>query len=286
MRVAVWQFDVARGEVAANLASVGRGLEQAAREDVELLLLPEMWPTSFLSGWGGGDPAEALGPAVEASAQALEQAGRRAGQLGIALAGSCFAPDPEGGLPRNRFSLWSDGSPRLAYDKVHLFKATAEHLAFSAGDRPPSAFDLPMRAGGSVRVSGLVCYDLRFAPVVEAARAEGAELLLVPSQWPGSRTSHFESLLSGRAVEAQAWVLGANRTGVENFSPRRPPLRFPGNSRLVAPDGVVRAVGRGDEAEQLVVGELDVELSRELRREVRVFEDRREALYPQWRRDS
>jgi omega-amidase len=286
MRVAVWQFDVARGDVAANLACVRRGLEQAAEAGVELLLLPEMWPTSFLSGWGREDPLEALRPAIEASVEAVVQAGRRAAELGLALAGSAFAPDPSGGLPRNRFSLWYDGAPRLAYDKVHLFTATAEHLAFSAGDQPPSTWELPMRAGGAIRLSGLICYDLRFAPVVEAARSEGAELLLVPAQWPSPRTSHFEALLCGRAVETQAWVLGANRTGVENFAPRRAPLRFPGNSRLIAPDGVVRAAGGQDVGEELVVGELDVELSRELRRGVRVFEDRREELYARWRSDS
>ena len=56
MRVAAFQFDVRRGEVAHNLARVEEGLREAAEREVALVLLPEMWATSFVSdaddeGW-------------------------------------------------------------------------------------------------------------------------------------------------------------------------------------------------------------------------------------------
>ena len=282
MRVAAWQFDVTKGDVSANRAAAERGLEAAARGGVELLLLPEMWPTSFLSSFGEADPAASLAPAVEDSLEAVAEVGERAAALGLCVAGSAYAPGPEGALPFNRFAVWSGGAEVLRYDKTHLFTLTAEHLAFSAGDAPPQAVTLEGRDGLAIRVAGCVCYDLRFAPVVEAAVADGAELLLVPAQWPDARSSHFEGLVTGRAVEAQAFVLGGNRTGREPLGRRREPLRFGGNSLLVGPDGVRRsAPGAGREA--LVVGEIDVGEVRELRAQVRVRDDRRDDLYRRWR---
>jgi predicted amidohydrolase len=57
MRVAAFQFDVRRGDVGANLAAVERGLRAAVDGGIELVVLPEMWPTSFVAG---GEPAEWL----------------------------------------------------------------------------------------------------------------------------------------------------------------------------------------------------------------------------------
>lgn len=283
MRVAAWMFDVCKGDVGANREAALRGLEAAGKAGAELVLLPEMWPTSFLASLGDADPAATLAPHVAASLEVVEEIGARAGELGLAVAGSAYAPAGDGRLPFNRFGLWSEGRELLGYDKVHLFTLTAEHLAFTAGDRPPGAVELIGHSGASIRVAGLVCYDLRFAPVIEAARAAGAELLLVPAQWPTSRSAHFESLLAGRATESQAFVLGGNRVGEESLGRRRTPLRFEGNARLVGPDGNVRAAGDG-RGEALVVGEVDPDEVREVRRQVRVVDDRREALYADWPR--
>ncbi|MEO0649560.1 MAG: nitrilase-related carbon-nitrogen hydrolase [Planctomycetota bacterium] len=281
MRVGAWQFDVVRGDVRGNRAAAERGLEAAAREGVELLLLPEMWPTSFLSSFGSEDPVGSLAPAVEASVEALGAVGERAAELGLAVAGSAFAPGPAGELPYNRFSIQSGGQQVLHYDKTHLFTLTAEHLAFTAGEQPPRSVALEARDGRQVRVSGLVCYDLRFGPVVDAAVADGAELLLVPAQWPTTRSAHFDGLIAGRAVEAQAFVVGCNRTGTESLGRRRDPLDFGGGSLIIGPDGS-RCSGKALRDEALVIGELDPEQARDLRRQVRVRDDRRDALYRRW----
>ncbi|QDU66529.1 nitrilase-related carbon-nitrogen hydrolase [Engelhardtia mirabilis] len=280
MRIGAWQFDVRRGELAANLAAGIRGLEAASRAGLELVVLPEMWPTSFLSA-GGPAPVEAdrsaLDAAVRASSESVARLVERAAELGVAVAGSAYGAAPEGGLPRNRFSLWSRGEELSAYDKVHLFSVTGENLGFSAGEQAPAAVAL-----GPATVAGVICYDLRFAPVVEAARRAGADLLLVPAQWPTPRASHWFSLLAGRAVEAQAFVLGANRTGVELMGRRKRALAFGGHSALVGPDGVTLARGTGVGAEELVWAHVDPDQARALRREVRVADDRRPELYTRW----
>lgn len=277
MKVGAWQFDVRRGDVAANEAAARRGVEAAAEAELALLALPEMWPTSFLSAGLTGVADDALARAVDASEAAVERVAARASELGLALCGSAYGRAPDGGLPCNRFSLWTGGRCRTTYDKVHLFSVTGEPFAFTAGSAPPVAVDV-----GPARVAGLVCYDLRFAAVVEAARRTGADLLVVPAQWPTPRAAHWHALLVGRAVEAQAFVLGANRTGRESLGRRGRELAFGGDSAVVGPDGAVLARGGPDGAEALVAATIDPAAAADLRRAVRVEDDRRPALYRSW----
>lgn len=266
MRVAAFQFDVLRGEVAANLAAVELALRLAARQGVELVVLPEMWPTSFVAEVDAGLLAE--------SAAAVERVGALSRELGLVVAGSAFATIPasaQGAAPRNRLTVFARGERVLVYDKAHLFSPTAEDEAFSAGDAPP-----PTVALGELSLSGCVCYDLRFALGLRAPFLDGAELLVVPAQWPGSRAAPWRALVCGRAAEHQAFVVAANRTGVDLVGRRRLELAFAGNSLLVGPDGSVRAEGRG--ADGLIVAEIDLAEARELRRQVPVRRDERREL--------
>jgi predicted amidohydrolase len=263
MRVAAFQFDVLRGEVEANLAVVERGLGDAARQGVALVVLPEMWPTSFVA-----EVDEAL---LARSAAAVERVGALSRELGLVVAGSAFAA-LAGAQPRNRLTVFARGERVLVYDKLHLFSPTAEHEAFSAGDELP-----PTVALDGCKLAGCVCYDLRFGACLRAPFLAEAELLVVPAQWPGARAAHWRALVCGRAAEHQAFVVAANRTGVDRVGRRGLELEFVGNSLVVGPDGTPRAEGRGENG--LVVAEADLAELRQLRRAVPVRRDERQDVY-------
>jgi predicted amidohydrolase len=265
VRVAAFQFDVLRGEVAANLAAVELALALAAEQGVELVVLPEMWPTSFV--------AEVDGRLLAESDAAVARVGARSRELGLIVAGSAFATREAapGALPRNRLTVFARGERVLIYDKLHLFSPTAEHEGFSAGDELP-----PTVALDRIKLSGCVCYDLRFGAGLRAPFLAAAELLVVPAQWPGSRATQWRALLCGRAAEHQAFVVAANRTGRDRVGRRGLPLEFIGNSLVVGPDGGVLAEGRGGDG--LVTAELDLEELRSLRRAVPVRRDERRDL--------
>lgn len=269
MRVAAFQFDVRRGDVDANLEAVRAGLEHAAAQGVELVGLPEMWPTSF---------DEASAERLEQSERAVELLGRWSSELDLVVAGSAFG-SPGGGssgpAPTNRLHVFDRGELVLAYDKVHLFSPTAESETFSAGTEPPRAAET---AAG--RLAGAVCYDLRFGPLTRECFLEGAEVLVCPAQWPRPREGHWRALLRGRAVENQCVVIGANRTGSERVGRRELELEFPGNSLVVGPDGAVLAEGKGQSG--LVTAEVELASVRRLRRRVPVVKDQRPAVYRAW----
>ena len=269
LRVAAFQFDVRRGDVAGNLRRVEEGLAEAARDGVRLVVLPEMWPSSFL------DPAEMKACPVAASEEAVARLGELSAERGLVVCGSAYGATDETRKPANRLHVFDRGELVLAYDKVHLFSPTAEGETFSAGTAPPATVDTSVG-----RLSGIVCYDVRFGPLLRVPQRAGAELLLVPAQWPDTRAHHWRALVVGRAVEMQLFVVGANRTGRDLVGRRKLELTFPGNSLIVDPHG--RALAEGNGPEGLVKADIELEAGRRMRIRVPVGKDERRDLYRDW----
>ncbi len=267
MRAACFQFDVRTGDVDHNLSVVESGLREAHERGCDLVVLPEMWPTSFTSG-------EDIELQLSATERALEQVAAWTREMSLVVCGSAFGRTA--GLPTNRWHLIEAGRIVVAYDKVHLFTPTAENASFAAGDGPPGWAET--RAG---KIGGIVCYDLRFPEVARYLFHAGVEVITVSAQWPEARIAHWEALLAGRAVESQAFVVACNRTGSAVVGRRKMELSFPGRSRIVDADGAVMASG-GSERE-LVVAQLEMGTIKALRVRVPVRMDEALDRYQAWR---
>lgn len=266
MRVAALQFDV-REDHAANLAVVEPALREARERGVDLVLLPEMWAGSFPRG---------REQAAEHALRDRASCGRIAtlsAELGLAVAGSALAL--EGQRVLNRLELFEGGRGVWCYDKVHLFTPTAEHEVFDAGEAAPGVH------GSSLgRLTGVVCYDLRFPETLRVPFRHGFDLALVCAQWPAPRIAHWTALCVARAVENQCFVLACNRTGTAEIGRKRRPLEFPGDSLVVSPYGEVLAGPAREPG--LVVADLDLDQGRAFRRRIPIARDERRDLYRAW----
>jgi predicted amidohydrolase len=79
---------------------------------------------------------------------------------------------------------------------------------------------------------------------------DGANLFLVPSEWPAERAEAMRALAVARAIENQAYVVLTNRVGVAADG-----TEFGGGSLVVGPGGeVVAAAGA---AQGVVLADLD-----------------------------
>jgi len=278
MRIAAHQFDVRRGAPEANLREVEAALRMAADEGVRLVVLPEMWATSFPG------PRTDLAAALRETDECRARLAALAGELDLVVCGTGFAAPGGTGSgartrPTNRLEVLDGERPLLHYDKVHLFSPTAEDESFAAGVLPPPTAD--SRVG---RISGLICYDLRFPELTRVPFQSGAEILCLPAQWPVTRAAHFRILVAGLAVTNQCYVVAANRTGKDIVGRRELQLDFPGNSLIVDPHGRVLAEGTGEPG--LVTADIDLELVREMRTRVPVAKDQRRELYDTWSSES
>ena len=252
MLVAGVQSDTVWEDPSANFARLGGLVESAVDRGARLVVLPEMFACGFsMATDRTAEPPD--GPTVSF---VLEQAARHQ----IWLGGS--APITDGTeLPANRFLLAApDGSLAAYYDKIHPFTYSREDEHFAAGTSHVTV-DVE-----GLRVSLFVCYDLRFADEFWAL-APVTDLYLVPANWPSSRRHHWSSLLVGRAIENQAYVLGVNRVGTVGR------LEYSGDSAILDPMGQILDSASGVEA--VLLAEVDAAVVAETRRQFPFLADRR-----------
>ncbi len=255
------QFFVERGQVAKNLSTAVEKIQAAAAKGVQLVVLPEMWPTSFLQ-----EPSVQI---IRESREAEQEIARLSEELGIMVVGGGL--EEEKGLFYNRAQIIDCGKALGSYRKIHMFSVNAEDRYMTAGSRPVI---VDTRLG---KIGVIICYDLRFPELVRYHFHKGVQVLAVPAQWPEARSDHWRTLLRARAIENQTFVLGCNRTGTEPSMRNDESLVFPGNSRIVDPMGEVIASASGEE--QPVIAEIELRRCRSMQRILPVHKDRQPQVY-------
>jgi predicted amidohydrolase len=134
-----------------------------------------------------------------------------------------------GGRARNEVVVFGPtGRERASFAKLHLFSPARETEACVPGDEIQTFV-----CEGWV-VSPFICYDLRFPEAFRLAARRGAQLFVVPANWPEPRIEHWVVLLRARAIENQAYVVGVNRLGTDASE-----LPYPGRSLVIDPLGQV-----------------------------------------------
>jgi predicted amidohydrolase len=139
--------------------------------------------------------------------------------------------------------------------------------------------DLYLQPGSSPLVMDLpwgktamaICYDLRFPELFRRYALEGAQMVILPAEWPAERIEHWRTLVQARAIENQYYIVATNTCGEIGGTV------FGGHSMLVDPWGKV-LIEAGDEPGLFTV-EIELERVEQIRQRIPVFEDRRPELY-------
>jgi omega-amidase len=255
------QFDVRPGDVAANVAAMRAGLEEAAGAGARLCVLPELWSTSFLGQVDGE-----LARAAEAAEAELQSCSRNHQLL---VVGSTI--ESVAGTVFNTAHVYDRGERLGSYRKIHLFSPNLEHRRHGAGEDPCL---LETRFG---RLAVMICYDLRFPELARYYFHRGAELLAIPGQWPEARAQHWRTLLRARAIENQLFVLGCNRTGEEPSQRSGEAMAFAGDGRIVDPTGEVLAAGGGEAG--AIIAPIELRKARTMRRILPIARDQRPSVH-------
>lgn len=254
MRLALVQLDIAWEDVAENHRRATRHLESAKAGGARLAILPEMFSTGFSM-----DAARIAQPPGGPSETFLRGEARR---LGLWILGS--VPEQGEPAPRNMAMLVSPAGDVVRYAKIHPFSYAGEHRVYAAGDRVVTA-DVE-----GLRVTPLVCYDLRFPEPFRTAAAD-TDLFVVVANWPGERREHWRTLLRARAIENQAYVAGVNRSGDGNG------LHYAGDSAVIAPLG--ETLVEADDRDQVAFADVDPEIVKKLRARFPALADIRPEAY-------
>ena len=117
------------------------------------------------------------------------------------------------------------------------------------------------------RILLLTCYDLRFPVWSRYADAFQYDAIIAVANWPESRQNAWQILTRARAMENQAYLIGCNRVGDDNYS------HYRGLSAIISPIGKTLASCQANK-EQTVSYTLDLEVVKKQRTKFRVLDDR------------
>jgi len=269
MRVACVQM-CSGEDVATNLAVVEQCLEQAAKDGVQLVALPENF--SFMH------PDNDLKRRVaefDVPATVLPFLAAQAKRLGLSIIGGSVLLLGETGKLRNTCPIYgADGVCRGFYDKIHLFDVDLpdatyhESAIVQAGTQPLCVDVCHWRIGLSI------CYDLRFPELYRHYATQGCHILSVPSAFTvPTGHAHWEVLLRARAIENQAYVLAPAQVGTHPGG-----RQTYGDSLIMDPWGVIvsrAATIEGGVLRALVVADLDMGRLQHVRQQIPALAHRR-----------
>jgi nitrilase len=249
MKIAAVQM-VSGMDVSANLATAQNWLQEAARQGVELAVLPEYF---CLMGQRDSDKLSWAEQPGDGPIQRMLSQAARDGQMWVVGGTLPMATDVPHKVANATLVFNPAGEMVARYDKIHLFRFNNGHerydeAAVLVAGQTPVSFQMQSRRGVSLTVGLSVCYDLRFP---ELYRLLAADLLLVPAAFTYTTgQAHWEVLLRARAIENQAFVL-ASAQGGQHSNGRQ----TWGHSMVIDPWG--RVLSQQAEGEGLVISELD-----------------------------
>jgi len=237
-----------------------------------------VFPECALSGYVFDDPEEARaasepipGPSTELIVAACREA-------------ECYVVvgmlESEGEVLYNSAALCGPEGVVGVYRKTHLPFLGVDRMT-RLGPGPYEVYETPLG-----RIGMLICYDLRFPEATRCLTLAGADILVLPTNWPEGAEASPNYTAPARAVENRIFVVAVNRAGIERGT------RFIGKSQIVDPAGRRLAVAETTE-ETVIQARFDPLKAREKRLKIvpGVFEidtvgDRRPELYGQLTRSS
>ncbi|MBS1707657.1 MAG: carbon-nitrogen hydrolase family protein, partial [Armatimonadetes bacterium] len=146
--------------------------------------------------------------------------------------------------------LMAPNTPARLYRKTHL---------------PYLGFDRYSRAGDRLmvwetdlgKIAPLICFDLRVPEAARTLALSGAELIVLPTNWPNGASVTPKHIAPTRAAENKVYLVTCDRVGTENG------FTFIGQSAIYDPYGIELA--KAGDAEELIVADIDLAVTRNKR---------------------
>ena len=271
----------------ANLASAVKQIEEAARMGANIVCLPELFRAQYFCQREDirlFDLAESIpGPSTARLAEVARKAH-------VSIIASLFERRAPGLYHNTAVTLNADGAIAGVYRKMHIPDDPLyyEKFYFAPGDLGFQAVDTAFG-----RIGTLVCWDQWYPEGARLTALQGAEVLFYPTAigWHPAEKAEFgaaqydawQTIQRAHAIANGVYVAGVNRVGVEHGDvagnrAEGPGLEFWGGSFLADPFGRIIAKASHD-CEEVLMGEIDLNLMEDTRRNWPFLRDRRIDAY-------
>jgi len=250
LRVALLQMHAEGADQSANLEKADAYCRQAARMEADIALLPEMFNIGY-SRFQGTAPETVTqwqAQAVAEDSPWVQHFRALAQELHMAIATCYLQTWPD--APRNVLTLFDrHGQSLFTYGKIH----TCDFGAMETATTPGDGFHVRTldTAKGPVEVGAMICYDREFPESARILMVKGAEIILTPNacKLDELRLRQFQT----RAWENSLAVFMTNYAAPQH------------NGHSVAYDANGDELALADEAEDIVIADLDLAAMRKYR---------------------
>jgi N-carbamoylputrescine amidase len=266
-----------------NLQRAIEHVKNAAAKNAQVVCLPELFQTQYFCQREDAALFDLAEPIPGPSASRLAETAK---QSHIVLIASLFEKRAPGVYHNTAAIFDSDGELRGLYRKMHIPDDPLyyEKFYFTPGDLGFRAFDTNVG-----RIGTLVCWDQWYPEGARLTALQGAQVLFYPTAigWHPAEKAEFgadqhdawRTIQRGHAIANGVYVAVVNRVGFETGDIRGKAapgagLEFWGGSFLCDPFGRVIAEASHDK-EEILVGEVDLRLLEDTRRNWPFLRDRR-----------
>jgi predicted amidohydrolase len=267
MRIAAVQMDIQLADVPGNLARMIARHCEARASGAELTIFPECALTGycFTSIQEAKPYAETLaGPSIAAITAACREFG------GVIIFGLL---EQDGDRVFNALAMVGAKGLIGSYRKIHLPYLGVDMFT-DFGDQPFAVYDV-----NGVKVGMNICYDGGFPESSRCLALMGADLIVLPTNWPAAGRLTADHAIITRSIENTVYYAAVDRVGVERG------IQFIGKSRICDPLGqTLASADHTDEA--ILYADIDVARSRNKHlirtagsNEVNRIADRRPEMY-------
>ncbi len=285
-RVGLVQMRMGADPVANFAAAIGH-IREAARRGANIVCLPELFGTQYFCQRQDPRLFDLAEPIPGPSTEKFSELAR---ELGVSIIASLFERRAAGLYHNTAVTLDADGTLAGVYRKMHIPDDPLyfEKYYFAPGDLGFQAVDLSVG-----RVGTLVCWDQWYPEGARLTALQGAEVLFYPTAigWHPAEKDEFgdaqydawQTIQRSHAIANGVYVAGVNRVGHEqgdilgNRAPGKG-IEFWGGSFLADPFGRIIAKASHD-AEEILIGEIDLALIEDTRRNWPFLRDRRIDAY-------
>lgn len=244
MKIAAVQCDLAFADPTENVRRMTDFVRQTAQEKAQLTVFPEC----ALTGYCFDSVAEALPVAQTIPGPATESMANVCRELGVYVTFGMLEPTGNGGVYNVAVLVGPQGVVG-SYRKIHLPYLGIDRFT-THGDRPFAVQEIE-----SMRVGMNICFDASFPEAARCLMLLGADLIVLPTNWPPGSECVAQATIRSRALENGVYFMAVNRVGTERG------FTFIGQSQLIDPKGNVIHYASSDR-EEIFYGDVDVTLAR------------------------
>ena len=268
LRVAGVQCDVQIGEVASNLTTMRQWCQRAADAGAGWVVFPEC----VLTGYCFDSRKEALRFGEASNGESASQVQEWCSELGLHVIYGYLERKEE--HLYNAVNLLGPTGRIGGYRKTHLPYLGVDRFT-DPGDQSYQVFE-----AGELKIGMLICYDCSFPEPNRCLALQGADMIVLPTNWPPGSGCTADYVPNTRALENNVYYLAINRVGTERG------FDFIGSSKICSPSGHTLAEAQTDPTEEMLVAKVDPRKARNKhlvrvprQHEIDRFNDRRPELY-------